>query len=59
MSVQSDKWIRRMVEEKSMIKPFESKQIRGNKISFGTSSYGYDARVASEFKIFTNFSSRQ
>jgi len=37
-----------------MISPFEGKQIRGNKISFGVSSYGYDARVSSEFKIFTN-----
>ena len=57
MSVQSDKWIRRMVKDFGMIKPFEEKQVRGDKISFGTSSYGYDARVASEFKIFTNVNS--
>ena len=40
-----------------MISPFEKKQVRGNKISFGTSSYGYDARVNSEFKVFTNVNS--
>ena len=54
MTVQSDKWIKKMAKEHSMISPFEDKQIRGNKISFGVSSYGYDARVSSEFKIFTN-----
>tara|TARA_B100000427_G_scaffold88701_1_gene73115 strand:+ start:77 stop:631 length:555 start_codon:yes stop_codon:yes gene_type:complete len=54
MSVQSDKWIIKMAKETGMISPFEDKQIRGNNISFGTSSYGYDARVADEFKIFTN-----
>ena len=54
MSVQSDKWIIKMAKDHSMISPFEDKQIRGNKISFGVSSYGYDARVSSEFKIFTN-----
>ena len=40
-----------------MISPFKSKQVRRNKISFGLSSYGYDARVSSEFKIFTNVNS--
>ena len=40
-----------------MIDPFEDKQIRGNSISFGVSSYGYDARVSDEFKIFTNVNS--
>ena len=54
MTVQSDKWITKMAKEHSMISPFEERQIRGNKISFGVSSYGYDARVSSEFKIFTN-----
>tara|TARA_Y100000590_G_C15279560_1_gene848258 strand:+ start:131 stop:685 length:555 start_codon:yes stop_codon:yes gene_type:complete len=54
MSVQPDKWIKKMAKENAMISPFEDKQIRGNNISFGTSSYGYDARVADEFKIFTN-----
>ena len=49
MSVQSDKWIKKMAKENGMIFPFEEAQVRGNKISFGTSSYGYDARVNSEF----------
>ena len=57
MSVQSDKWIKKMAKEYEMISPFEDRQVRGNKISFGTSSYGYDARVASEFKVFTNVNS--
>ena len=54
MSVLSDKWIKQAVKTKDMIKPFVSKQIRKGKISFGLSSYGYDARVSNEFKIFTN-----
>ena len=57
MSVLSDKWIREMAIEKKMISPFENKQVRGNKISFGLSSFGYDARVSNEFKIFTNVNS--
>ena len=57
MSIQSDKWIKKMVKEHGMISPFEQEQIRDNKISFGVSSYGYDARVSSEFKIFTNVNS--
>ena len=57
MSVQSDKWIIKMAKENAMIVPFEDKQIRGDKISFGVSSYGYDARVSDEFKIFTNVNS--
>ena len=57
MSVQSDKWIKKMVKETGMISPFEEKQVRGTKISFGVSSYGYDARVSNEFKIFTNVNS--
>jgi len=57
MSVLSDKWIRKMASEHNMISPFEDKQIRGSKISFGLSSYGYDARVSNEFKIFTNVNS--
>ena len=57
MSVQSDKWTKKMAKENGMIFPFEEAQVRGNKISFGTSSYGYDARVNSEFKIFTNVNS--
>ncbi len=54
MSVLSDKWIRKMASEHKMISPFEDKQIRENKISYGLSSFGYDARVSNEFKIFTN-----
>ena len=57
MSVQSDKWIKKMANDHEMISPFEQRQVRGNKISFGTSSYGYDARVAKEFKVFTNVNS--
>ena len=57
MSVQSDNWIIKMAKEQSMISPFEDKQIREGKISFGVSSYGYDARVSNEFKIFTNVNS--
>ena len=57
MSVQSDKWIKKMAKEYGMISPFEEEQIRGNKISYGVSSYGYDARVSNEFKIFTNVNS--
>ena len=54
MSVLSDKWIKKMVRNYKMISPFIPKQKRKGKISFGLSSYGYDARVANEFKIFTN-----
>ena len=57
MSVLSDKWIRKMSKENNMISPFEEKQIRGDSISYGLSSYGYDARVSDEFKIFTNVNS--
>src|SRR5690606_3808306 len=59
MSIKSDKWMRRMVEQYGMIDPFEPNQVRydsqGQRIvSYGTSSYGYDVRCADEFKIFTN-----
>ena len=57
MSVQSDKWIIQMARDNDMISPFEDKQVRGDKRSFGVSSYGYDARVSDEFKIFTNVNS--
>tara|TARA_B100000700_G_scaffold318999_1_gene413287 strand:+ start:804 stop:1358 length:555 start_codon:yes stop_codon:yes gene_type:complete len=57
MPVQSDKWIKKMALENGMISPFEEKQVRGNKISYGLSSFGYDARVSNEFKIFTNLNS--
>ena len=57
MTVLSDNWIRKMSKEEDMISPFEEKQIRGNNISYGLSSFGYDARVSNEFKIFTNVNS--
>ena len=47
MSVLSDKWIRKMSKEQGMITPFEEKQVRGNSISYGLSSFGYDARAVS------------
>ena len=56
MTVLSDKWIKKAAQ-KGMIKPFVDKQVRKGKISFGLSSYGYDARVSNEFKIFTNVNS--
>ena len=60
MTIKSDKWIRRMAA-RGMIEPFVEGQVRdvdGRKIvSYGTSSYGYDVRCASEFKIFTNINS--
>ena len=57
MTVLSDKWIKEMVRTNSMISPFEDKQVKNNKISYGLSSFGYDARVSNEFKIFTNVNS--
>jgi len=62
MSILSDKTITQLAFEKQMISPFVPNQVRFNQdnqkiISFGNSSYGYDARVASEFKIFTNIHS--
>src|SRR4051795_5855910 len=57
MAIKSDKWIRRMALEHDMIDPFTEKQVRQGVVSFGLSSYGYDLRVADEFKIFTNVNS--
>jgi dCTP deaminase len=57
MSVMSDIWIREMAKTQGMIEPFVEAQKREGTISFGLSSYGYDARVAREFKIFTNVNS--
>jgi dCTP deaminase len=54
MAIKSDKWIRRMATEHHMIQPFEHSQVREGVISYGLSSYGYDIRVADEFKVFTN-----
>ena len=61
MAIKSDRWIRRMAASEQMISPFESGQVRevdGERvISYGTSSYGYDVRCTTEFKIFTNIHS--
>ena len=52
--IKSDRWIRQMALEHGMIEPFEDRQVREGVVSYGLSSYGYDIRVADEFKIFTN-----
>ena len=57
MSVKPDRWIRRMAREHRMIEPFCEKQVREGVVSYGLSSYGYDIRIADEFKIFTNINS--
>ena len=57
MAIKSDKWIRRMARDHRMIDPFAENQVRDGVISYGVSSYGYDIRVAGEFKIFTNVNS--
>jgi dCTP deaminase len=54
MGLKPDHWIRRMALEHNMIEPFHDAQVSKGVISYGVSSYGYDIRVASEFKIFTN-----
>jgi len=54
MSIKSDRWITKMSKEFAMIEPFADRQVRDGVISYGVSSYGYDMRVAPEFKIFTN-----
>jgi dCTP deaminase len=54
MGIKPDHWIRKMALEQGMIAPFVDTQIREGVISYGVSSYGYDIRVADEFKIFTN-----
>jgi dCTP deaminase len=59
--IKSDRWIRRMALEHGMIEPFEASQVKSvdgkRVVSFGTSSYGYDIRCSTEFKIFTNVNS--
>ncbi len=61
VSIKPDHWIRRMVAEHAMIEPFEPGQVRANDggkiVSYGTSSYGYDVRCSSHFKVFTNINS--
>ncbi|MBX7199432.1 MAG: dCTP deaminase [Rhodospirillaceae bacterium] len=57
MTVMPDTWIREMAVKKGMIEPFTDRLARDGVISYGVSSYGYDARVSDEFKIFTNLDS--
>src|SRR5207245_10872093 len=57
MSIKSDNWIKRMALEPRMIGPFVDDQVRSGVISYRLSSYGYDIRVADEFKVFTNINS--
>ena len=54
MAIKSDRWIRRMAEEAGMIDPFVPGQVRDGVVSYGLSSFGYDIRVADEFKVFTD-----
>ncbi|SDW98944.1 dCTP deaminase [Marininema mesophilum] len=55
MTIKSDKWIRKMAEEHGMIEPFVDRNVgKGEAVSFGLSSYGYDLRVGTQFKIFHN-----
>jgi dCTP deaminase len=56
-SIKADRWIKKMSLEHGMIEPFEDRQVRNGVISYGLSSYGYDIRVADEFKVFTNINS--
>ena len=57
MGIMPDSWIRKMAEEKGMIDPFIDKLEKKNVLSYGLSSYGYDARVSNDFKVFTNVNS--
>jgi dCTP deaminase len=62
MSILSDKWIREKALKEKMIEPFVDSQVKkdikeSGLVSYGLSSYGYDARVADDFKIFTNVNS--
>jgi dCTP deaminase len=54
MAILSDHWIRDRARNHGMIEPFEPEQVRDGAISYGTSSFGYDIRVADEFKVFTD-----
>ncbi len=58
MSLKSDQWITKMALEHKMIDPFVPRQVKvaadAQLVSYGVSSYGYDVRLAEEFKIFTN-----
>lgn len=52
--VKNDRWIREMALTHKMIEPFVDRQTSKGVISYGLSSYGYDIRIADEFKIFTS-----
>jgi dCTP deaminase len=54
MAVLNDAWIRHQSIQHGMIFPFVDNLNSNNVVSFGLSSYGYDARASSEFKVFTN-----
>jgi dCTP deaminase len=54
MGLKPDHWIKKMALQHRMIEPFVDAQVRTGVISYGVSSYGYDIRVADEYKIFTN-----
>jgi dCTP deaminase len=54
MAIKADRWIKKMALEHGMIEPFEDRQVRLGVVSYGLSSYGYDLRVADDFKVFTN-----
>ena len=54
MGLKPDHWIKKLALEQKMIEPFVESQVRNGVISYGVSSYGYDIRVADEYKIFTN-----
>ena len=57
MTIKADRWIKHMALEHGMIEPFVEGQVRHGVVSYGLSSYGYDIRIADEFKIFTNVNS--
>ena len=57
MGIMPDSWIKKMAIERKMIDPFVENQVKKNVLSYCLSSYGYDARVSSSFKIFTNVNS--
>lgn len=54
MGLKPDHWIREMAQTHGMIEPFADGEAREGIISYGVSSYGYDMRIADEYKIFTN-----
>ena len=57
MGIMPDKWIKNQAKNCKMIEPFEESLQKEGVLSYGLSSYGYDARVSNKFKIFTNVDS--